>query len=64
MALFFMQSKGSIKLFIGLHRHSHYSKRDAIAKIPDMIARIGELGQTAWALSDHGTTNGLMEAYK
>ena len=51
-------------MFIGLHRHSHYSKRDAIAKIPDMIERIGELGQTAWALTDHGTTSGLMEAYK
>ncbi len=27
-------------MFIGLHRHSHYSKRDAIAKIPDMVNRI------------------------
>ncbi|BAL84709.1 putative DNA polymerase III subunit alpha (plasmid) [Selenomonas ruminantium subsp. lactilytica TAM6421] len=53
-----------IILFIGLHRHSHYSKRDAIAKIPDMVERIGELGQSAWALTDHGTTSGLMEAYK
>lgn len=51
-------------MFIGLHRHSHYSKRDAIAKIPDMVKRIGELGQSAWALTDHGTTSGLMEAYK
>ena len=51
-------------MFIGLHRHSHYSKRDAIAKIPDMVERIGELGQTAWALTDHGTTSGLMEAYR
>jgi DNA polymerase-3 subunit alpha len=50
--------------FVGLHRHSHYSKRDAIAKIPDIVNRIGELGQTAWALTDHGTTSGLMEAYK
>ena len=51
-------------MFIGLHRHSHYSKRDAIAKIPDIVNRIGELGQTAWALTDHGTTSGLMEGYK
>lgn len=50
--------------FVGLHRHSHYSKRDAIAKIPDIVNRIGELGQAAWALTDHGTTSGLMEAYK
>ena len=48
---------------IGLHRHSHYSKRDAIAKIPDIVARTAELGQSAWALTDHGTTSGLMEAY-
>lgn len=51
-------------MFIGLHRHSHYSRRDAIAKIPDIVARVAELGQTAWALTDHGTTSGLMEAYK
>lgn len=51
-------------MFIGLHRHSHYSKRDAIATIPDMVNRIGELGQTAWSLTDHGTTSGLMDAYK
>lgn len=51
-------------MFVGLHRHSHYSKRDAIAKIPEMVERIGELGQTSWALTDHGTTSGLMEAYK
>ncbi len=51
-------------MYIGLHRHSHFSKRDAIAKIPDMIERIGDLGQSAWALTDHGTTSGLMEGYK
>ena len=48
---------------IGLHRHSHFSKRDAIAKIPDIVARTAQLGQAAWALTDHGTTSGLMEAY-
>lgn len=49
---------------IGLHRHSHYSKRDAIAKIPDIITRTAQLGQKAWALTDHGTTSGLAEAYR
>ena len=48
---------------IGLHRHSHYSKRDAIAKIPDIVKRTAQLGQSAWALTDHGTTSGLPEAY-
>ena len=48
---------------IGLHRHSHYSKRDAIAKIPDIVKRTAELGQTAWALTDHGTTSGLAEGF-
>ena len=48
---------------IGLHRHSHFSKRDAIAKIPDIIRRTHELGQNAWALTDHGTTSGLIDAY-
>ena len=49
---------------IGLHRHSHYSKRDAIAKIPDIVARTAELRQSAWALTDHGTTSGLAEGYR
>ena len=48
---------------IGLHRHSHFSKRDAIAKIPDIVKRTAELGQSAWALTDHGTTSGLVDAY-
>ena len=51
-------------MFIGLHRHSHYSKRDAIAKVKDIVERVGELGQSAWALTDHGTTSGLMQGYK
>lgn len=51
-------------MFVGLHRHSHYSKRDGIAKIPDIVERVAELGQEAWALTDHGTTSGLIEAYK
>ena len=63
-AAVFLVHERTDKMFIGLHRHSHYSKRDAIAKIPDMVERIGELGQTAWALTDHGTTSGLMEAYR
>ena len=48
---------------IGLHRHSHYSKRDAIAKVSEIVNRTAELGQKAWALTDHGTTSGLPEAY-
>ena len=51
-------------MFVGLHRHSHYSRRDAIAKIPDIVSRTAELGQTAWALTDHGTTSGLLEGYR
>lgn len=50
-------------MFVGLHRHSHYSRRDAIAKIPEIVARTAELGQSAFALTDHGTTSGLIEAY-
>ena len=50
-------------MFVGLHRHSHYSRRDAIAKIPDIVARTAQLGQSAFALTDHGTTSGLIEAY-
>lgn len=37
---------------------------DAISKPKNIVSRIKELGQTAIAITDHGTTSGLIETYK
>lgn len=37
---------------------------DAISKPKNIVSRIKELGQTAVAITDHGTTSGLIETYK
>lgn len=49
--------------FVNLHNHSHYSRMDSIAKPKEIARRISELGQTAFALTDHGTTSGLLDMY-
>lgn len=36
---------------------------DSIAKPAEIVARVKELGQTAVAVTDHGTTSGLIETY-
>ena len=51
-------------MFIHLHTHSHYSLLDGMPKIPDLVNRAKELNMTALALTDHGTTYGLIEFYK
>ena len=52
-------------MFINLHTHdSKGSVRDAIA-IPEQItARVKELGQTAYAITNHGSTSSLLTHYK
>ena len=49
--------------FGDLHSHSDYSIFDGFAKIDDKIKRAKELGYTALAMTEHGTTTGLMEFY-
>lgn len=50
--------------FVNLHTHTHYSLRDGIAKPVDIVKRVAELGQYGFAITDHGTTSGLMDGYK
>lgn len=50
--------------FVQVHCHSHFSRRDGIASPKAIVSRVKELGQNAVALSDHGTTSGLLEMYK
>lgn len=52
-----------------IHSHVHtdysnYSMQDSVNRIDNIIARLKELGQTTWAISDHGTCSGISEAYK
>ncbi|MBN1810108.1 MAG: DNA polymerase III subunit alpha, partial [Planctomycetes bacterium] len=49
--------------FVHLHAHSHYSLRDSINKIPEMIGRAAEAGMPALALTDHGVMFGAVEFY-
>src|SRR5271169_3025147 len=50
--------------FTHLHVHSHYSLLDGLAKIPNLVARVKELGMDSVALTDHGVLYGIIEFYK
>lgn len=50
--------------FVHLHNHTHYSLLDGLQKVPQMLDRVTELGQTSVAITDHGTLSGSIEFYK
>ena len=50
--------------YVHLHNHTHHSLLDGLSKIPDLIARVKELGMEAVAITDHGTMSGVVEFYK
>ncbi|RMG13878.1 MAG: DNA polymerase III subunit alpha [Planctomycetota bacterium] len=50
--------------FVHLHVHSDYSLLDGMAKVSRLASRAKECGQTALALTDHGTVSGAMAFYK
>jgi DNA polymerase-3 subunit alpha len=50
--------------FVHLHVHSEYSLLDGLARIPQMVARVKELGQPALALTDHGVMYGAVEFWQ
>lgn len=50
--------------FVHLHVHSDYSALDGACKLDQIIERVGELGQTAIALTDHGNVDGCFKFYK
>jgi DNA polymerase-3 subunit alpha len=49
--------------YVHLHVHSEYSMLRSTARIPALIKRAQELGQTALALTDHGNMFGMLEFY-
>jgi len=46
------------------HTHSNYSSLDAMAKVPDIVAKAAMLGQPAVGLTDHGNIAGTVQLYK
>ena len=50
--------------FVHLHNHSHYSLLDGAARIDQIVDKVKELGQTTYALTDHGNMFGAVEFYK
>ncbi|MCL2094531.1 DNA polymerase III subunit alpha [Candidatus Saccharibacteria bacterium] len=52
------------KDFVHLHNHTHYSVLDGLTKMPDLIAKVREMGMEAVAVTDHGTMSGCLDLYK
>ncbi len=49
--------------FVHLHVHSEYSMLDGLGKIPKLVGKAKELGQTALALTDHGGMYGAIQFF-
>ncbi len=50
--------------FTHLHVHTVYSLLDGASKIPELVKRAKDLGQTSLAITDHGNMYGAIEFYK
>jgi DNA polymerase-3 subunit alpha len=50
--------------FVHLHTHSEYSLLDGANRIPDLVARMKELGMDSLALTDHGNIFGAWTFYE
>ena len=50
--------------YISLHNHSTFSIGDSIIKPSDLFKKTKELGQTAVAITDHGTLAGVWDCLK
>src|SRR6476661_405940 len=50
--------------FVHLHTHSEYSLLDGANRIPDLVARIKELGMDSLAVTDHGNLHAACAFYK
>ena len=51
-------------MFTHLHVHTEYSLLDGMCRIPQLIARAGELGMDSLAVTDHGVMYGVIEFYQ
>lgn len=50
--------------FVHLHLHSEYSLLDGACRFGPLLEEVGALGQTALALTDHGSLYGAVEFYQ
>ncbi len=50
--------------FVHLHNHTEYSLLDGACRIPKLVQRVKELGQTAVAITDHGNMYGVIDFYR
>lgn len=51
-------------MFAHLHVHTEYSPLDGLSKIENLMIRAKELNQPAIAITDHGHSSGLFEAFE
>lgn len=51
-------------MFAHLHVHTQYSLLDGMCRIPALIQRAKDLGQTSIAITDHGVMYGVVDFYK
>ena len=49
--------------FVHLHNHTEYSLLDGLARPKELIAQAKAFGQPAVAITDHGSTHGLLQFY-
>ncbi len=50
--------------FVHLHVHTEFSLLDGACRIPGLMKRVKELGQTAVAITDHGVMYGAVDFYR
>ena len=50
--------------FAHLHVHTQYSLLDGASRIPELVKRVKDLGQTALAITDHGVMYGIIDFYR
>lgn len=51
------------KPFVHLHTHSQYSLLRGMIRVPELVSRVKEMGQTAVALTDHHQMFGAIDFY-
>ncbi len=50
--------------FVHLHTHSEYSLLDGANRIPDLVAKVSELGMDSLAVTDHGNLHAAWSFYE
>ena len=50
-------------MYTHLHLHTVYSLLDGANRIPELVSKVRDMGQTAVAMTDHGTMAGAVQFY-